>query len=183
MEPDTELSIDIGAGTGERYIKLANENPERSFLILDPSINKINGKPKNLHLINWKSDKTSKLPLPDNSVDAANISFLFGEIKTKEKDDGSLNAAKERYRLLLLDTKRVLKKGGVIEIADVQGNIKFVAELLTEEGFDITLPPTKLNDENYSEWARAFYHVFRKGGRKEAESEALPMQIIARLAG
>lgn len=103
METNTELSIDVGGGSGDRFLKLARKNPGNSHLVLDPSIKNIPDNPKNLCLINWQSNTFSSLPIPDGSVDMASVAFLMGEIRTKERDDGSLDTAKKRYELLLME--------------------------------------------------------------------------------
>jgi ubiquinone/menaquinone biosynthesis C-methylase UbiE len=130
-------------------------------------------------MIKWYGDKTSSLPLCKRSVDEAGIAFLFGEMRSNRKDDGSLQTAKKKYQTLLSDVKRVLKQGGTVEIADVKAHIGYIAELLEKEGFGILRPPERLNDENYSVWANIFFKVFRKSNRNEEDSVALPMHIKA----
>ncbi len=177
MEQNTELAIDIGGGAGERFLDLARHNPQKTYLVLDPNINNISDKPDNLHLMPWRGDKSSAIPLPEESVNVAGISFLFGEMISREIKGYKMKDEKERYRVLITDLKRVLKRNGMIEIVDVKGNIKYVVEVLEEVGFKITQKPQRLKKEDYSPWSKIFFSVFYRSGKSEEESEALPMMV------
>lgn len=175
-----EMAVDIGGGKGEYFVQRARENPEKTFLILEPSPLRLKREPPNLHVIRWRSDEESFLPLKAASVDEANINFLCGEIRDRDDDVGRAEKFEvDRYRKLLRDLKEVLKNGALVRIADVRGNIGAIKNLLEEEGYKITLAPIRLMDEDRTAWSKCFFDVFEKGGKSEEESVALPMTIEA----
>jgi hypothetical protein len=177
-----EIAIDVGGGQGEYFAKRARAEPEKTFLVLEPKPTKPEKIPPNLHIIQWLSTQKSGLPLKGSSVDEANIHFLYGEIidTTGRAISSKDTSAEDRaYRKLLRQLKRVLRNGARINILDVRNNILRVEKLLKEEGFLITSPPRKLENEEQTIWSALFFSSFKKGHRPESESFVLPMEIEA----
>ena len=97
----------------------AKENPDKTFVILDPFPNLSNNKNstsklKNLHTIIWKSDIDSHLPFLEGTISEASANFLMGELNTKEEASTTIEEDKQKYARLMRDIKNVLKKDGKI---------------------------------------------------------------------
>lgn len=180
---EQQISIDIGGGRGELFQNLAKENPQKTFVVLDPSVKKEDRElPLNLHLIKWRKDKDSFLPLAKNSIDEAFLNFLHGEIdvsygvrrrqwsglqrlrmpeRIAEEEGRYLEELKNFdttvYQDLLRDLRRVLKKGALVHIADVRENIMKIREALESiVDFQIIGEP-KPGSRYVTEWVGAFY--------------------------
>src|SRR3989344_5170869 len=112
QSPEKETVIDIGGGGGEYFLELARENPDKSFLILEPEKISSPEKPQNLHIVQWRSDIDSKIPLREDSIDEAYITFLLGEIKYREEDSENVKQSMQKYRKIISELKETLKRGG-----------------------------------------------------------------------
>jgi ubiquinone/menaquinone biosynthesis C-methylase UbiE len=180
MDNKNEIAIDIGGGNGKFFLKMAYDNPEKIFLILDPKYNQIENKPNNLIFINWMKDMNSDLPFMDESISCVHIDFLMGEILSRKfNDSGSNEDAMRIYDLLLSEVDRVLSTGGILDIVDVKENSIKIEELLIKHGY-FYKTPTILEDENHSVWSKVFFEVFHKSHRSYVDSYAIPMHIEAR---
>jgi len=183
-DADKEVAIDIGGGWDEYFFRLAKENPQKTFIVLDPSIRPIKRAPDNLFLIKWKTDVDSKLPFLPDKINEAHLNFLFGEIKTSEEPDVETEEeSNRRYRMLLKDLKDILRPNSTLHLVDVRDNIFRIQKLLKEEGYQIIQPPKRLKDESRTKWSTLFAEAFKKKGRKEEESFILPMEIEAKWEG
>lgn len=176
---DKEILVDIGGGNGEHFAQLARTYPDKVFLVLDPAVKPLTDKPDNLHLVSWKRDVDSDIPQGTGTISEAHINFVMGEMETSDVNDGSVEDSVKIYDSMLETVDRVLVSGGKVEIVDVRGNIGYIKQLLDKRGY-IDTQPRRLEDEHHSEWADVFFKVFHKTGRREDESEALPMIIEAR---
>ncbi len=177
-EAKPEVAIDIGGGEGEFFLRLAKENPQKAFIVLDPEVTKIKEAPPNLHFICWRTDIDSRLPFLSKKIDEAHINFLFGKIGAEDDEDfESLGKRVGKFRNLLKDLKNVLKQGAKLHINDARGNIDNIMRILKEEGYQVVQGPKRIADENKTWWAKTFADGFKVGGRKEEESLILPMEL------
>jgi ubiquinone/menaquinone biosynthesis C-methylase UbiE len=175
-----ETAIDIGGGLGEYFARRARQEPDKTFLVLDYNFLNVKRKPDNLKMVKWVSDVDSSLPLEDKSIDEANINFLMGVIENKgDEDDEIYEESLLRYRRIVSDVRRCLKKGGVLKIVDSKQDIFEIDRLLRKEKFKITLKPQKLEDLNRTQFSTVFYDNHLKGRRPEKISTTLPMTIEA----
>lgn len=180
-----EVQIDIGGGTGEYLSNKARENPDKTFVTLEPFSNHYKNKPllpklENLYTIVWKSDVDSHLPFSEGTVSEASANFLMGELRTKERESQTIDEEKKKYRRLIEDIKNVLRKDGKLRIVDVKGVIDYVVEVLNEAGFRITLPPRPMQpgEKNMSAWSAAFFNM-SENSKKGKDSLVLPMVLEA----
>jgi hypothetical protein len=180
MDNKSEIAIDIGGGNGKFFLKMAYDNPDKIFLILDPKYTQIENKPKNLIFINWMKDLNSDLPFTVESISCVHIDFLMGEIRSsKYNDSGNDEDAMRIYDMLISEVDRVLSKGGILDIVDVRENLKKIEKLIKKRGY-LYKTPTILEDENHSAWSNVFFEVFHKSRRSVDDSYAIPMHIEAR---
>ncbi len=190
-EQVSTVNIDLGGGADAHYFhKLARNNPEQTYLVLDPAItHKPWACPPNLHLIRWRSDNDpaaiSHLPLKVRSVDTAHLIFLFGELHGRSRPADRhyymQNAEAERYRYLIHGLKHALKQGGRVHVNEPQHNLLLVEDLFTQEGFTIVQQRTPVEDKHKTEWIKSFYHVVDQTVEGNTESPALPMALVAAL--
>lgn len=186
IEEPKRINIDVAGGKGEFFYKKAKENPDQSFVVLDPGTYgseyapQLNPELKNLHVIHWKSDVDSQLPLKGESVDEANANFLMGEIYTKEGSSKTVEENKAKYARVMRDIFAVLKNEGKLRIVDLQAVIPYVVEVLNDVGFTITLTPSPLleGEKDMSEWSKAFFDMYETTG-KNPDSLVLPMVVEA----
>ncbi len=179
-----EIHIDVGGGTGEYLFNKAKENPDKTFVILDPFPNLSNNKNstsklKNLHTIIWKSDIDSHLPFLEGTISEASANFLMGELNTKEEASTTIEEDKQKYARLMRDIKNVLKKDGKIIIVDTKACINYIMEVLNEVGLKITSEPRPitLDEKEMSVWSAAFFDMNESTGKKT--SSLLPMILEA----
>ena len=186
IEEPRKVNIDVAGGKGEFLSKKAKENPGQTFVVLDPGVYgseyapHLNPELKNLHIINWKSDIDSHLPLAKESVDEANANFLMGEIYTKEGSSKTVEEDKAKYARVMRDIFAVLKNEGKLRIVDLQAVIPYIVEVLNDVGFTITLTPSPLpiEEKDMSEWSTAFFNMYETTGKNPA-SLVLPMVVEA----
>jgi len=189
MEDDKkEVAIDVGGGEGEFFLRLAKENPGKTFVVLDSVAKKIMGAPENLHFVRWRVNAESMLPFLPEKIDEAHINFLLGEIKEGKKvEDGQeIDCVEDQtgqYQKLLKDLKGVLKPGATLHITDVKDCIAIIQQLLKDEGYRLVHEPRKVTDEDKTFFTQYFFRAFRRAGRSEEESHILPMEIEARWEG
>jgi ubiquinone/menaquinone biosynthesis C-methylase UbiE len=134
--------VDIGIGSG-KMTRMVAEYFSKSKTIIGVDINdsflefaKSKAKNNNLEQIEYMQGNIYKLPLKDNSVDFVWSRFVFEYLKDP--------------LLALKEIRRVLKKGGIVAIGDLDGNclnhyplseklendINFIIKLLSQKGFD-----------------------------------------------
>ncbi len=138
--PKDGKGLDIGCGSGALTIACAKNNPEGKMIGLDrwgkeyasftkglcESNAEIEGVAKNITFV--KGD-ACKLDFPDNSFDAVTSNYCYHNILVKGRQE------------LLLETLRVLKKGGTFAIHDIftksrYGDMDKFLKKLKDMGFE-----------------------------------------------
>ena len=179
---EKRFAVDIAGGDGDYLYAKAHENPDDTFIILDPTDSPSDLKLRNLHRIKWRSDVDSRLPFQPHTIDEASINFLMGEIRSKEKESETVGADMYKYARLLEDVKAVLKPGGKIRIVEPKPNIRYVEQILEELGFNIISGPIPLpySDKYMSKYSKMFFDVEEMSGNKlDDEDSVHPMAIEA----
>ena len=183
-----EVAIDVGGGEGEFFLRLAKENPGKTFVVLDSVAKRVMDAPENLHFVRWRLNAESMLPFLPEKIDEAHINFLLGEIKEGKRVEAEyeidfVEDQSGQYQKLLKDLKSVLKPGATLHITDVKDNIPIIEKLLRDEDYSLVCEPRKVTHENKTFFTRYFFEAFKKKGRSEKESHILPMEIEARWEG
>ena len=143
--PDGGTGLDVGCGSGALTIACAKRNPQASFVGID----------------RWGKEYASyNKPLCEKNAWAEgvkNVTFLRGDATKLDFADGTFDAVMSNYvyhnipgdrQALLLETLRVLKKGGTFAIHDIfsksrYGDMQTFAEKLRCMGYEnVRLIPT-----------------------------------------
>ena len=121
--PDGGKGLDVGCGGGALTIACAKRNPKASFVGVDrwgkeyASYNKAlcesNAKAEGVSNVAFRRGNATKLDFPDESFDAVTSNYVYHNI-------AGINKQK-----LLLETLRVLKKGGTFAIHDLMGRSRY----------------------------------------------------------
>ncbi len=136
--PDGGRGLDVGCGSGALAIACAKRNPDASFLGVD----------------RWGKEYASyNKPLCERNAKAegaANVSFVRGDAARLDFPDESFDAVVSNYvyhnipgdrQALLLESLRVLKKGGVFAIHDIfsarkYGDMQAFVQRLKDRGYE-----------------------------------------------
>ena len=120
--PDGGKGLDVGCGSGALAIACAKRNPTAAFIGLDrwgkeyASFNKSlcesNAKAEGVSNVNFHRGDATHLDFPDESFDAVVSNYVYHNIP------GDRHA-------YLLETLRVLKKGGMFAIHDIFSKAKY----------------------------------------------------------
>ena len=120
--PDGGKGLDVGCGSGALAIACAKRNPTAAFIGIDrwgkeyASFNKPlcenNAKAEGVSNINFKRGDATQLDFPDESFDAVVSNYVYHNIP----------GDRQAY---LLETLRVLKKGGMFAIHDIFSKSKY----------------------------------------------------------
>ena len=124
--PDGGVGLDVGSGSGALTIACAKKNPKATMVGCDiwrgsykaefsKGLCENNAKLEGIGNVRFENGNAVKLPFEDESFDAVTSNYVYHNIKGKNKQK------------LLLETFRVLKKGGVFVIHD------YLKELLNNE--------------------------------------------------
>ena len=175
--PETKIEIDVAGGRGEYFVEKARKERGKVFLLLDPVPAKILRKPANLNVFRWISSKRSALPITKDSVDEANVNFLFGEIRDENDEVYSDPTQFEEYRRVSQEIFRVLKPNGTLKVVDARANIFNIKDLLIDSGFGILEEPRVISDGDRTVWTKVFFDVYKNVGKPLEKSEAAPMEI------
>lgn len=143
--PDGGTGLDVGCGNGALTIACAKRNPKASFIGIDrwgreyASYNKplceSNACAEGVHNVTFRRGDATKLDFADETFDAVTSNYVYHNIP------GDRQA-------LLLETLRVLKKGGTFAIHDIfskhrYGDMQaFIAKLKRMGYTDVRLIPT-----------------------------------------
>ncbi|MBR0435633.1 MAG: class I SAM-dependent methyltransferase [Clostridia bacterium] len=143
--PDGGTGLDVGCGSGALTIACAKRNPNASFVGIDrwgkeyASYNKplceSNAWAEGVKNVTFRRGDATKLDFADESFDAVTSNYVYHNIP------GDRQA-------LLLETLRVLKKGGTFAIHDIfsksrYGDMQAFAEKLRRMGYEeVRLIPT-----------------------------------------
>ncbi len=120
--PDGGKGLDVGCGSGALTIACAKRNPNASFVGID----------------RWGKEYASfNKPLCENNAEAegvGNVSFARGDATGLDFPDGSFDAVVSNYvyhnipgdrQSYLMETLRVLKKGGTFALHDIFSKAKY----------------------------------------------------------
>lgn len=120
--PDGGKGLDVGCGSGALAIACAKRNPTAAFIGIDrwgkeyASFNKPlcenNAKAEGVNNISFKRGDATHLDFPDESFDAVVSNYVYHNIP----------GDRQAY---LLETLRVLKKGGMFAIHDIFSKAKY----------------------------------------------------------
>jgi len=145
--PDGGVGLDVGCGSGALTIACAKRNPKATMVGCDiwsgsykgefsKKICEDNVKAEGVSNVRFEEGNAVKLPFEDESFDVVTSNYVYHNIMGHNKQK------------LLLETLRVLKKGGVFAIHDLikksnYGDIEKFIEELKKEGYkDIKLIDT-----------------------------------------
>ena len=136
--PDGGIGLDVGCGSGALAVACAKRNPKAAFIGIDRWGREYASFSKQLCESNARAEG------------ADNVTFRYGDAKALDFPDGSFDAVMSNYvyhnipgdrQALLLETLRVLKKGGVFAIHDVfskykYGDMRAFVEKLKDMGYE-----------------------------------------------
>ena len=120
--PDDGKGLDVGCGSGALAIACAKRNPTAAFIGIDrwgkeyASFNKPlcenNAKAEGVNNISFERGDATHLDFPDESFDAVVSNYVYHNIPGDRQ-------------VYLLETLRVLKKGGMFAIHDIYSKSKY----------------------------------------------------------
>ena len=145
--PDGGVGLDVGCGSGALTIACAKKNPKATMVGCDiwsgsyksefsKKVCENNAKLEGLENVRFEEGNAVILPFEDQSFDAVTSNYVYHNIAGKNKQK------------LLLETFRVLKKGGVFVIHDLMsksryGDMNKFIEKLKKDGYqDVKLIDT-----------------------------------------
>ena len=121
--PDGGWGLDVGCGSGALTIACAKKNPKASFVGIDrwgkeyASFNKTlcenNAKAEGISNVSFKRGNAVKLAYGDETFDAVTSNYVYHNIPSGNRQK------------ILLETLRVLKKGGTFAIHDIFTKSKY----------------------------------------------------------
>lgn len=121
--PDGGCGLDVGCGSGALTIACAKKNPGAQMLGVDrwgkeyasfslPLCEK-NAKAEGVKNVSFRKGDAVKLDFPDESFDAVVSNYVYHNIPIRDR------------QVLLLESLRVLKKGGTFAIHDIMSRSKY----------------------------------------------------------
>ena len=121
--PDGGCGLDVGCGSGALTIACAKKNPRAQMLGVDrwgkeyasfslPLCEK-NAKAEGVKNVSFRKGDAVKLDFPDESFDAVVSNYVYHNIPIRDR------------QALLLESLRVLKKGGTFAIHDIMSRSKY----------------------------------------------------------
>ncbi|MBR3473755.1 MAG: class I SAM-dependent methyltransferase [Oscillospiraceae bacterium] len=123
MLPEGGVGLDVGCGSGALTIACAKRNPQARFIGLDrwgkeyASYNKplceANAKAEGVSNTEFRQGDALKLDFPDESFDAVTSNYVYHNIPGRDRQE------------ILLETLRVLKKGGTFALHDIFSRAKY----------------------------------------------------------
>ena len=138
--PDGGVGLDVGCGSGALTIACAKKNPRATMVGCDiwsggyksefsKKLCQDNTVAEGVTNVSFESGNAVKLPFNDESFDVVTSNYVYHNIMGKNKQK------------LLLETLRVLKKGGVFVIHDVMnksryGDMNTFIEKLKKDGYE-----------------------------------------------
>ncbi|MBB6477931.1 ubiquinone/menaquinone biosynthesis C-methylase UbiE [Negativicoccus succinicivorans] len=138
--PDGGVGLDVGCGSGALTIACAKRNPKATMVGCDvwsggykgefsKKLCQDNARAEGVTNVSFENGNAVKLPFEDESFDVVTSNYVYHNIIGHNKQK------------LLLETFRVLKKGGVFVIHDLikksnYGNIEKFIEKLKAEGYE-----------------------------------------------
>ena len=137
--PEGGVGLDVGCGSGALTIACAKRNPQARFIGIDrwgkeyASFNKplceANAAAEGVSNTEFRQGNALKLAFADESFDAVTSNYVYHNIPSSDRQK------------ILLETLRVLKKGGCFAIHDIMseakyGDMKAFAEKLRRMGYE-----------------------------------------------
>ena len=138
--PDGGVGLDVGCGSGALTIACAKRNPKATMVGCDiwsgsyksefsKELCENNAKLEGVENVRFENGNAVKLPFEDESFDVVTSNYVYHNITGKNKQK------------LLLETFRVLKKGGVFVIHDLMsksryGDMNKFMEKLKKDGYE-----------------------------------------------
>ena len=137
--PEGGVGLDIGCGSGALTIACAKRNPQGNTIGTDrwgkehasvsPPPSEKNAPPEGVKNASFQRGNAVKLDFPDESFDAVTSNYVYHNIAGKDK------------QALLLETLRVLKKGGTYAIHDLMspgryGDMQAFVQKLRDLGYE-----------------------------------------------
>lgn len=121
--PEGGKGLDVGCGSGALAIACAKRNPKAAFLGIDrwgkeyASFNKPlcerNARAEGAGNVRFDRGDATALDFPDESFDAVVSNYVYHNIPVKDR------------QAILMETLRVLKKGGVFALHDIFSQAKY----------------------------------------------------------
>ncbi len=137
--PEGGVALDVGCGSGALTIACARRNPQAHFIGLDrwgkeyASYNKplceANAKAEGVGNTEFRQGDALRLDFPDESFDAVVSNYVYHNIPSRDRQK------------ILLETLRVLKKGGTFALHDIfsrarYGDMQAFVGLLRSMGYE-----------------------------------------------
>lgn len=138
--PDGGIGLDVGCGSGALAIACAKRNPKAHMVgcdiwsgayktVFTKERCEDNARAEGVSNVRFEEGNAVKLPFPDESFDAVTSNYVYHNITGQDKQK------------LLLETLRVLKKGGVFAIHDLMsrqryGDMDELIKKLKAEGYE-----------------------------------------------
>ena len=158
--PDGGIGLDVGCGSGALTIAVAKRNPKAIMVgcdiwsgaykaVFSKKRCQDNAKAEGVSNIRFEEGNAIKLPFADESFDAVTSNYVYHNISGHDKQK------------LVLETLRVLKKGGTFAIHDLMskpryGDMQAFVQKLKDEGYqDVQLIDTadgKFMNRKEAQW-------------------------------
>ena len=137
--PEGGVGLDVGCGSGALAIACARRNPKAGFVGIDrwgkeyASFNKPlcerNAKAEGVGNVRFERGDATALDFPDESFDAVVSNYVYHNIPVRDR------------QAVLLETLRVLKKGGIFALHDIfspakYGDMQAFIRKLKEMGYE-----------------------------------------------
>ena len=137
--PEGGVGLDVGCGSGALTIACAKRNPQAHFIGVDrwgkeyASYNKplceANARAEGASNVEFRQGDALKLDFPDGSFDAVTSNYVYHNILGHDR------------QTVLLETLRVLKKGGTFALHDIfskakYGEMQAFVDKLREMGYE-----------------------------------------------
>lgn len=137
--PDGGKGLDVGCGSGALIIACAKKNPTAAMVGIDrwgkeyASFSKTlcenNATKEGVHNVSFYKGDATKLDFADETFDAVTSNYVYHNIPSADR------------QMILLETLRVLKKGGVFALHDIfskskYGDMKVFVDKLKRMGYE-----------------------------------------------
>ena len=121
--PEGGKGLDVGCGSGALTIAAAKRNPDaqitgvdrwgKEYASFSKALCEKNAKAENVTNVQFQPGNALNLDFPDESFDAVMSNYVYHNIPSKDR------------QVILLETFRVLKKGGCFAIHDIMSQSKY----------------------------------------------------------
>ena len=121
--PEGGVGLDVGCGSGALTIACARRNPQAHFIGLDrwgkeyasysKPLCERNAEAEGVSSVSFQRGDATRLDFPDGSFDAVTSNYVYHNIPSHDRQK------------ILLETLRVLKKGGTFAIHDIFSKARY----------------------------------------------------------